>query len=98
MQDMGVPGMQTQSPKPGKDEDGIRVLSSRRILSHYSHVKSGARYDPKRCVVCADGVDGAITVFKDPDAKPEPVVVPDNRGDKAGDSPSAPDSGWPYSQ
>lgn len=52
--------MQEQFVVTGKDEDGIRVLDARAMLSHNAHIKERGRTSSERCAFCTKGVGSVI--------------------------------------
>jgi len=86
--------MQKQINQSSENEDGVRVLSTRKLLAHYAHLKTGRGAWPQGCGVCKDGVDGAVTVIEK--EKPKLVVDKGDRGDEERDPAPSPSSGWPF--
>ncbi len=74
-----------------EDEDAIRVLDVRGIISHNTHVASGRQRLPQ-CSFCGEGVGSLIKVVEI--EKPEPDVVSGGGGDEEGDSTPSSDRWW----
>ncbi len=85
--------MQEESVVLRKDEDGVRLLSSRRVLSHNRHIKNGFR-TRKGCSGCARGL-GATDPIPQVE-EPRPNVDENSGADAGGDSAPPPASGWPW--
>lgn len=93
MQNLGMPGMPEEAAGQSSDDDGVRVLNARPLLSHYAHSKVQRGRRVRGCRFCSEGLGGVTTVYKE--EKPEPELDTSDRDDEEGDSPPSFDSGWP---
>ncbi len=86
---MDMRGVSREVSSTGEDDNAVRVLNGKAILSHYAHLRSQPGRTDKRCAFCQSGLDGVIKEVEV--QKPEVDVVPSDRVDKEGDTTSAPD-------
>lgn len=80
--------MQSQSFSDGTNEDEIRLLNGKAVLSHYRHIRSQPGRKDKRCSFCRDGLGAVITIIER--EEPEPVVDKGGGTDEEEDATSAP--------
>jgi len=92
MQNLGLPGMPAEAVGESSDDDGVRVLDARTLLSHYAHSKVQRGQKKRGCRFCSEGVGSVVKIIKE--EEPEPVVDSGDRSDEEGDSTPASDSWW----
>ena len=76
-----------------ENADGVRLLNTRKLLSHNRHVKDGLK-TRTGCSGCASGLGTVDTVPQI--GEPKADVDEGDGVDKDGDSASAPAGRWPW--
>lgn len=86
--------MQEKVAESVSDENTIRVLNTKGLLSHHDHLKRFPGTLSARCRICTVGMGGIITTFEKKVIEPVDSVDEGDRGDKEGDAAPASGSRW----
>ncbi len=83
--------MPGSNDKDIQGEGGDRMLNFGAVRVHNNHLQGG-RTTGRGCLVCSEGLEGALSPI--PEAEDKPEVVESDGGDEKGDTPPPSDS-WP---